>query len=222
MKAVEMTEIGGPQPINVGKSILTLTGLRLAAGNVALALLFFAALLPNSQSLVSGMANFIWMLGAVIMGVLSLVRVPPKRVALDPAAFIATAGAMILPAMMRPLLSGGGTIATIGILVECAGIVISQAARFWIGRRFGLLPANRGIVSSGPFRMVRHPIYLGWLVLSLGFGLAYPSFRNWFCLIAAGLFTIWRIVLEERLLSEDPEYRAYCRRVSSRLVPGVI
>jgi len=102
------------------------------------------------------------------------------------------------------------------------GVVLSQLARLYMGRSFGLLPANRGIVSEGPFRLVRHPVYLGWLLLTAGFAVANPSMRNFLCLAATPIFIGWRIMLEERLLSKDSLYREYCRRVRHRLIPGII
>ncbi|MBV9182983.1 MAG: isoprenylcysteine carboxylmethyltransferase family protein, partial [Acidobacteria bacterium] len=103
-----------------------------------------------------------------------------------------------------------------------AGLVMSQWSRLYLGRRFGLLPANRGIVTGGPFRIVRHPIYAGWLVLTVGFLMAYPSLLNLAMVVIALLFMIWRIALEEELLRADPAYRAYCATTHYRLVPGII
>ncbi|HUY28886.1 MAG TPA: methyltransferase [Candidatus Binataceae bacterium] len=58
--------------------------------------------------------------------------------------------------------------------------------------------------SKGPFRLVRHPVYLGWFILISGFTLAYPTLRNFLCLASSIPFIAWRIVIEEALLSEDP------------------
>ena len=90
-----------------------------------------------------------------------------------------------------------------------------------MGRSFGILPGNRGIVSKGPFARVRHPIYAGWFVLTVGYLASYPSWMN--CLIAMATlpFMMWRIQLEEDLLSADADYRKYRRLVPFRLVPGL-
>ncbi len=98
-------------------------------------------------------------------------------------------------------------------------MALSQVARVYMGRSFGILPGNRGIVSKGPFRIVRHPIYLGWVLLTLGYLLAYPSWINFAIVLATFPFMMWRIVLEEELLSEDPEYRDYLARVHFRMLP---
>ena len=55
-----------------------------------------------------------------------------------------------------------------------------------LGRSFGIVAANRGVVSSGPYRLVRHPIYLGYLVTHAGFLLSNMSARNVLVYAAAG------------------------------------
>ncbi len=106
--------------------------------------------------------------------------------------------------------------------LELIGVIFTQLARVYLGRSFGLLPANRGIVSKGPFRLIRHPIYVGWFVLTLGYAFIYPRPRNFVVIVAALLFMMWRIVQEEDLLGLDSEYRTYCEKVRYRLIPWVI
>jgi len=115
-----------------------------------------------------------------------------------------------------------GVLATTGLIFELFGVVLTQVARVYMGRSFGILPANRGIVSKGPFRSVRHPIYFGWLILSLGYAMSFASERN-ILLIAMTLpFMVWRIGQEEVHLSADPEYLQYMKQVRYRLWPGVL
>jgi len=45
---------------------------------------------------------------------------------------------------------------------------------------------------------------------------------NLACLTATPVFVGWRMVLEERLLARDPEYRAYAQKVRYRLIPGIV
>lgn len=199
-----------------------LEALRHAVSNVLVAMLFFSALAPHASRYGSGIADDIWLLGAVVMGVLSLVRVPPKSVMLDWQALVSNAGALVTPALIRSGIPAAGVLVAAGIAFEIIGIVLSQMARVYMGRRFGILPANRGIVSKGPFALIRHPIYLGWFLLSMGLALAYPSARNFACVALAVPFMAWRIVLEERVLMEDREYRTYCEKVRWRLFPGIV
>ena len=187
-----------------------------------MAVTFFGAVLPKARHFEYGPANFIWVTGAIIMGVMSLVRFPPRAAMMNSKAFASTVATFVLPALVRPAPASVGILASIAIGMEVCGLVLSQVARIYMGRSFGILPGNRGIVTKGPFRIVRHPVYTGWFLLSIGYCLAYPSWINFLLVSTASPFMLWRILLEEQLLLEDPEYREYVQRVRFRLIPGVI
>ena len=191
-------------------------------GNILLAGAFFVAAYPNVRHYGTGLANAIWAAGAIIMGALSLIRIAPRAAMLDVRAFAATGAMFAAPCLMRPTPAASGAILSVALALEIVGLMLSETARIYMGRSFGVLPANRGIVSRGPFRLVRHPVYLGWLILSTGFALAYPSARNFALLALTIPFLLWRIRLEEELLAHDGEYRVYCAKVRYRLIPGVI
>ncbi len=57
---------------------------------------------------------------------------------------------------------------SVTIALSCAGLSVVIAGKITLGRSFALLPANRGVVSSGVYGIVRHPIYLGYLITHLG------------------------------------------------------
>lgn len=226
-----MTEVAEPAAISSDSGVMleaalnpaepafTWSGLGNAASNICLAMLFFGALLPGVNTYGTDAAGLIWTGGAVLMGLFSLVRIRPKSVMLNVRSVTATAGMMLIPMLIRPSAPSAGILHDSGLMVELAGVGFTQLARVYLGRSFGLLPANRGIVSSGPFRLMRHPIYLGWLLLTVGFTMIYPSPRNVLTIFILLPFMMWRITQEEELLSEDAEYRAYMGRVPYRLLP---
>jgi protein-S-isoprenylcysteine O-methyltransferase Ste14 len=195
---------------------------RHVVGNVLVGASFIVAALPNARRCFRSPADAIWTIGAVLMAAMSLVRVAPKAARLDLRAFLSTIfPVFLLPCLLRANNASSGLLAHSGVALELCGVVLSQAARLYMGRSFGILPGNRGITSKGPFRLVRHPIYAGWLLLTIGYLASYPSWMNCLITLATLPFMVWRMRLEEDLLEADPEYRAYRQIVMFRLVPGV-
>jgi isoprenylcysteine carboxyl methyltransferase (ICMT) family protein YpbQ len=190
-----------------------------------LALSFLLATIPAGRELsfsLAGAANIVWLVGAATMAVMSFARFAPRTVAVNLRTLAASGGMLIIPCFMRPIGQSSGALATSGLVFELFGVAVTQVARVYMGRSFGVLPANRGIVSKGPFRWVRHPIYFGWLMLSIGYAMSYPNERNIMLIVATLPFMVWRIDQEEAHLSADREYRSYMNRVRYRLWPGVV
>ena len=106
-------------------------------------------------------------------------------------------------------------------VISALGLAIVVASKIALGRSFGLVPANRGIVVRGPYGFVRHPIYLGYLITHVAFFLAWPTLWNAAIILIGDGTLIARALMEERVLSRDAAYASYCRRVSWHLVPGV-
>jgi protein-S-isoprenylcysteine O-methyltransferase Ste14 len=123
------------------------------------------------------------------------------------------------PPLVRP---GGLAIApeSLTIVISAVGLIIVVFGKISLGRSFGLAPANRGVVSSGMYRVVRHPIYLGYLITHVGFVIANPVQWNLAVLAAADVALLLRAICEERTLAQDEQYRAYMQRVRWRIVPG--
>jgi len=123
---------------------------------------------------------------------------------------------LVKPSLVAPWLPGAATVA-----ISAVGLAIVCAGKISIGRSFGLLPANRGIVSSGLYRVLRHPIYAGYLVSHLAFLAANPIAWNAAALVLADAALLRRAVCEEGTLAQDPDYRSYMQRVRWRVLPGL-
>jgi protein-S-isoprenylcysteine O-methyltransferase Ste14 len=110
---------------------------------------------------------------------------------------------------------------SVSAFLQSAGLVWQIFAKLSLGRSFGLLPAARGIVTGGAYRFVRHPIYAGYLLAHVGFALDNFTARN--LLVLSALYGLqWlRLIGEERVLSTDPSYCEYRRRVPWRVLPGL-
>ena len=91
----------------------------------------------------------------------------------------------------------------------------------YLGKRFSIVPEARGLITSGPYHLIRHPIYLGEIIA--GVGLILPTlFSLHLALFAVFLAAqIVRTVFEERILrSTYPQYEAYAAH-TRRLIPFV-
>jgi protein-S-isoprenylcysteine O-methyltransferase Ste14 len=113
-----------------------------------------------------------------------------------------------------------------GLIVIWLGLAIRVWAIAVLGRSFRTtveVDAGQAVVSSGPYRLVRHPSYTGVLLIAAGFGLAdgtWPGLA--ICLVLPAAALLRRIRIEEAELTRvlgDP-YRAY-RDHTKRLIPGL-
>jgi protein-S-isoprenylcysteine O-methyltransferase Ste14 len=107
------------------------------------------------------------------------------------------------------------------VLLMVAGMLVQLSAKVALGRSFGIVSANRGVKNGGPYRCVRHPMYVGYTITHIGFLLAFPSLQNALLYLTTLIIQIARLLREERLLMADPAYQAFAARVRYRLVPGL-
>lgn len=119
----------------------------------------------------------------------------------------------------------GDPVRWVGVGLFAAGGLLRLWPVFVLGNRFsGLVAIQPGhtLVTSGVYRFVRNPSYLGLLISSLGWGMAFNTWVG--VLLAASLLPplMARIHAEERLLASHfgDEYTAYRRR-TWRLIPGL-
>jgi protein-S-isoprenylcysteine O-methyltransferase Ste14 len=81
---------------------------------------------------------------------------------------------------------------------------------------------DQKVISTGPYAIVRHPMYMGGLLLLLGTLLALGSYWGLLAFVAMSPALIWRLLDEECFLSARLQgYSEYCRKVRWRLVPGI-
>jgi protein-S-isoprenylcysteine O-methyltransferase Ste14 len=105
-------------------------------------------------------------------------------------------------------------------LLPVPGLALNLWALAALGTAFGIAPAQRGLVTEGPYHWLRHPMYAGELLSLIG-GLV-AAFRVWNLVILL-VFTaslIWRISQEEQILHLCG-YPVYARHIKWRLVPGI-
>jgi protein-S-isoprenylcysteine O-methyltransferase Ste14 len=89
-------------------------------------------------------------------------------------------------------------------------------------RSFGVAPQVRALVRSGPYRFIRHPLYVGEIVTLTGAVLMGPSWQKVVILMVTVALQVYRAIQEERLLSAHvPEYAVYMTE-TKRFVPGLL
>lgn len=153
--------------------------------------------------------------------VLTVVRRSAAAVDRSTRARLLTVLSMLGPPLLQPAHVAAILPQSLTVAASAVGLVIVIAGKVTLGRSFGLMPANRGVVSSGIYRIVRHPIYLGYLITHVAFLVATPSAWNIAALFAADSALLARAVCEEQTLSRDERYRAYQQTVRWRICPGI-
>jgi protein-S-isoprenylcysteine O-methyltransferase Ste14 len=102
-----------------------------------------------------------------------------------------------------------------------AGSLLQVMAKLTLRRSFGLAPANRGVKVGGPYRLLRHPMYAGYLLTHIAFLGAHPNLWNFGLYAAALTAQCFRILAEERVLGADETYRDFMKSTRWRLIPFV-
>lgn len=105
------------------------------------------------------------------------------------------------------------------LVVGLLGYFIVIWSLLTLGNRFGIAPADRGLVSHGPFRIIRHPMYLGELVLRAALVISSPQ-----PILAGSLLVVLLVIQILRARREEciiMDYAVYAEHVRYRLIPGV-
>jgi len=110
----------------------------------------------------------------------------------------------------------------VSFMIIAGGAIITLSAKVFLGRSFGVIPANRGVKSVGVYRFVRHPMYLGYMISHVGYLLVYFSLWNIvvYALVWTALYL--RTIEEEKFLRQDEAYRDYAESVRYKLIPGLV
>jgi len=165
-------------------------------------------------------AYLVWLLSEVRISVGTPTQSPAETRTLVPYA-IARVTTAITAAYSAPAVPDKFGIVLVGVFV--AGV----ALRAWAIHEFGVQYSHRvvrisegGLISSGPYRVLRHPAYAGMVLANIGFAgyFASPGSIAGLTLLVAAV--LWRIRIEEDILTESPQYRAFAN-TRCRIVPGV-
>jgi len=194
----------------------------LGARVIVIALFTLMAIRIGSDFLATGRLTGLLLLASeTLVVVLTVLRRGTSEVDRSYRARWLTALSIMGPVLVRPATVTALAPEFATVVLSAIGLSIVIAGKLSLGRSFGLMPANRGVVSSGLYRLVRHPIYLGYLITHSGFVAANPTLWNVVMLVGADIALMWRAVCEEQTLGKDAAYREYLQTVRWRVVPGV-
>jgi protein-S-isoprenylcysteine O-methyltransferase Ste14 len=150
----------------------------------------------------------------------TLVRRSTRDVTVQPLDWALGFAGTTLPLLVRP--NDAPLISPSLILgVMLCGAVLQIAAKLFLRRSFGIVAANRGVKIAGPYRVIRHPMYAGYMLTELGFLLGNPTAWNLAVYTLGWACQLGRILAEEHLLLRDQAYQVMVERVPYRLIPGV-
>jgi len=169
-------------------------------------------------------ADWIYVSGHLLVLWIALTRHPPQAQDLSFFSSLAVLVAYTYPYAQVVYLRwvpGNPASPEIGLVLVILGACLSFASLLSLGRWFGVWPALRGLETRGPYRLVRHPMYLGYLLADIGYNLYEYNFGTVLMVIAGWASLFYRIRAEERTLSQDAGWSSYVALVRYRLLPGL-
>jgi protein-S-isoprenylcysteine O-methyltransferase Ste14 len=108
-----------------------------------------------------------------------------------------------------------------GLVLVTLAACLSLASLISLGRWFGVRPALRGLATRGPYRLVRHPMYLAYVLADVGYNLQEWNVGTALLVMAGWASLLYRIHAEERILSQHAGWPTYVAVVRYRLLPGL-
>jgi protein-S-isoprenylcysteine O-methyltransferase Ste14 len=179
------------------------------------------ARMPPGDMASRGFGDLMLLVGEGLVVVFFLIRRRTSDISRSPFEWFLAAAATWVPLVVVPGGKDAAILPHVAVLVMLVGVLVQFAAKLTLARSFGMVPANRGLKTSGPYRVVRHPMYGGYFLMQMGFLALNPTWWN-----AAAYAVCWtlqtrRLLAEERFLGRDPSYREYQTRVAYRVLPGV-
>jgi protein-S-isoprenylcysteine O-methyltransferase Ste14 len=109
-------------------------------------------------------------------------------------------------------------VSTLLTMIGNAGAIVSV---FQLGRSFSIMAESRQLVTTGPYRLVRHPLYLAEQIATIGVLIQFASLWSALLMVVQFAFQLRRMHNEELVLTASfPEYAAY-QRNTARLIPGL-
>ena len=221
-----MPAIGNINKIDVGRLIITPIFAFLMIINILVVYQDLKALLPMSTIKATGLIHHLLMvcfysLIIFLYFLRSQARSTSRSHVTNLIAIVATFIPFTLPFLGKPALNKVEILLVANVII-IIGIVLSIYALGSLGKSFSIIPQARKLIETGPYRVVRHPLYVGELIGVFGLVLASLTFLKIAIFLLLVVLQVYRAFQEEKLLANVfPEYREYSSK-TSRFVPGII
>jgi protein-S-isoprenylcysteine O-methyltransferase Ste14 len=108
-----------------------------------------------------------------------------------------------------------------GLVLVTLAAGLSLVSLLAMGRFFGVRPALRGLVTSGPYKFIRHPMYLSYVLADIGYNLQEWNSVTLLLVLIGWASLVYRIRAEERVISQHAEWPVYVALARYRLVPCI-
>jgi protein-S-isoprenylcysteine O-methyltransferase Ste14 len=109
----------------------------------------------------------------------------------------------------------------LGSILVAVAAGVSVSSLLTLGQWFGIRPALRGLAQTGPYRLVRHPLYLAYLLADVGLNCVQWNGGTVLLTAIGWASLLYRIRAEERILAQDAGWAASVGAVNYRLLPGL-
>lgn len=187
----------------------------LAAGLCSVAL--YAQLLVFMQGKYIHIGNILFYFFLIILFV---IRMEPIVQSTSVKHWFFAIGGSFTPLFLVPAENYNFTLFAISIPFTVLGMSFSIISLLYLGRSFGVIASKRKIKVNGPYKYVRHPMYLGEALWFSSILIYNPSLLNMAIFIVNISCQLQRIKEEEKVLITADSYILYRQRVKYRLIPG--
>jgi protein-S-isoprenylcysteine O-methyltransferase Ste14 len=194
--------------------------LRENLSNIALAVFFafFVYRFATHYIETHRLSSLLYVVVETMLFVIAFTRRKPSQISTSFVVWLISFGGAFLPLLALPTDTKDIWEAQV---LQIVSILLQGYAILCLNKSFGIVAANRGIITHGFYKLVRHPLYFSYFIGIAGFLLNHLNSYNVFLFSVMAMLQLQRIKYEEDLLSQDSAYQAYMKTTRWRLLPYV-